>query len=87
VKPSRASHDFASANRSAALALDGRIDTGWSIGPRTGEAAPGRLRDAESARRADRHEASLRLVSQYVHQTTIGRFRISVTTDPKPADG
>jgi len=25
-------------------------------------------------------------VSQYVHQTTIGRFRLSITTDPKPAD-
>jgi hypothetical protein len=86
VKPSRASQDFASPGRSAALALDGRIDTGWSIGPRTGEAhqavfvLPKPLGDVTGTR------MQIKLVSKYVHQTTIGRFRISVTTDPKPAD-
>jgi hypothetical protein len=82
VKVTQASQDFAAANRSAQLALDGRIDTGWSVGPKTGEAHQAVFVMPSPV---DGTKLLINLVSQYIHQTTIGRFRISVTTDAKPA--
>ena len=85
VKPSRASNSFASANRSAGQALDGRIDTGWSIGPKTGQAHQAVFVLPQPVGGQDGTKLLLTLVHQYIHQTTLGRFRISVTVDAQPA--
>ena len=86
VKPAKASHSFAGDGRSAQLALDGRIDTGWSVGPRTGQAHQAVFVLPQPVGGAGGTRLVLKLVQQYIHQTTIGRFRVSVTTDPQPAD-
>jgi mono/diheme cytochrome c family protein len=86
VKPSGATHSFAGDGRSAQLALDGRIDTGWSVGPRTGQAHQAVFVLPAPVGGAGGTRLAINLVQQYIHQTTIGRFRISVTTDPQPAD-
>ncbi len=85
VKPSKASHSFASQNRSAEAALDGRADTGWSIGPRTGEPHQAVYALPAGVGGAGGTKLLVTLTQQYIHQTTIGRFRISVTTDAQPA--
>src|SRR3954465_11706941 len=85
VKLTKASHSFASANRSAEAALDGRIDTGWSIGPKTGQAHQAVFVLPKPAGGEGGTKLLITLGSQYIHQTTIGHFRISVTTDPEPA--
>jgi hypothetical protein len=85
VKPASASHSFASDNRPAAAALDGRIDTGWSIGPKVGQTHQAVFVLPAPAGDAGGTRLLLTLVQQYIHQTTIGRFRISVTADPQPA--
>jgi hypothetical protein len=70
-------HSYAEGKRSAAQAFDGKLDTGWSVKGRVGEA----------------HHAvfvletpvdgplTVTLVQEYIHQMTIGRFRLSVTGD------
>jgi hypothetical protein len=77
-----ASHSYAENNRSAAQALDGRLDTGWSIKGRTGQAhhavfVPSRPVEGP---------VTLTLVQEYIHQMTIGRFRVSVTSDAPPVE-
>jgi mono/diheme cytochrome c family protein len=86
VKPIRATQSFASADRSAQAALDGRIDTGWSIGPKTGQTHQAVFVLPAPVGGSDGTKLEVRLVHQYIHQTTLGRFRISVTTDANPSN-
>ena len=78
-----ATEDYASANRSAALAIDGKSDTGWSIQGRTGQphAAVFALKKPLAERSGS---LVVTLHQRYIHQMTLGRFRLSATTDPGP---
>ncbi|MBX6311400.1 MAG: DUF1553 domain-containing protein, partial [Isosphaeraceae bacterium] len=76
--------DFASRARAAAQAIDGKTDTGWAVKGGIGRphAAVFELGEAIGDGRGTR--LVLTLHQEYIHQMTIGRFRISVTTDPRP---
>jgi hypothetical protein len=80
----RATEDYAAPGRSAALAIDGVTDTGWSVKDRVGQphAAVFGLKDpltvgGERTIRVTMHQ-------EFIHQMTIGRFRLSATTDRGP---
>jgi Protein of unknown function (DUF1553)/Protein of unknown function (DUF1549)/Planctomycete cytochrome C len=82
----RATEDFAATGRSAALAIDGITDTGWSVIGQTGKphAAVFELKDALG----DGRDTLLRVTmhQEFIHQMTIGRFRLSATTDHGPVN-
>lgn len=80
VKIASASHSFADKGRSAAECLDGKLDTGWSIRGRTGQASWAVFNLAVPLP-AGTSKLKLKLVQEYIHQMTIGRFRVSVTRD------
>jgi cytochrome c553 len=84
LKFASATEDYAEAKRSAALAIDGDRDTGWSVKGATGRphAAVFALDGPVAARPGDR----LRLVLHQfaIHQMTLGRFRVSLTAAPGP---
>lgn len=81
---SNATESFADGDKTAAKTLDGRADTGWSI--KGGEGKP------HSAVFAFEQPAGfpggtifyVTLEQKYIHQHTIGRFRITSTGAPDP---
>jgi cytochrome c553 len=79
-----ATESYAEAKRSAALAIDGDRDTGWSVKGGIGKphAAVFALKEPIAARAGDR----LRLVLHQfaIHQMTLGHFRVSLTGAPGP---
>ncbi|MEX2186438.1 MAG: PSD1 and planctomycete cytochrome C domain-containing protein [Pirellulales bacterium] len=86
AKPERvaiaaASHSFAQQGRDARLAIDGELDTGWSIQGRTGEAHRAVFRLAEPITVGAGGRIVVTLAQRYIHQMTIGRFRLSLTAD------
>lgn len=81
VKPT---HSHALNKRSAESTLDGESDTGWSIGDRTGEAHHAVYPLAEPIDSPAGSRLVLTLDQHYIHQMTIGRFRVSVTGDALP---
>ncbi len=82
----RASEDYAAKGRAAALAIDGVTDTGWSVSGQVGRphAAVFELKDALGDGRGT--ELHLTMHQEFIHQMTIGRFRVSATTDPAPVN-
>ncbi|WP_337172982.1 PSD1 and planctomycete cytochrome C domain-containing protein [Paludisphaera sp.] len=82
LKFARATESFAAKGRSAAMAVDGVPDTGWSIAGGVGKphAAVFELADALDGGPTEIH---LTLRQEFIHQTTIGRFRLSVA-DARP---
>jgi hypothetical protein len=84
VRLVRATEDYADKNRAAALAIDGIPDTGWSIQGGVGRphAAVFELAEDLGDERGTRLVVTMR--QEYIHQMTIGRFRLSATTDPRP---
>jgi len=76
-----ASHSYAEKGRSAEACLDGKLDTGWSIKGRTGE-AHWAVFNLATPLPAGESKLRLRLIQQYIHQMTIGRLRVAVTRDP-----
>ncbi len=81
VSIATASADFSAENRGPEHALDGRADTGWSINGGTGEAHAA-VFSFEQPVVGDSIRITLR--QDYIHQHTIGRFRISTTSKPGP---
>ncbi len=79
-----ASADFEEKGKPAAATIDGKTDTGWSIAGGVGKAHAivFRLKDPIVAEPGSR--LVLTLHQTYIHQTTIGRFRVSTTLDPEP---
>src|SRR5207237_7847176 len=79
-----ATHSYAGGKSSAAAAIDGDPRTGWSI-----EGGVGRRHTAvftldkplDGAR-----EVEVAMLFERYHAAGLGRFRIAVTTDPKPAE-
>jgi hypothetical protein len=80
----RATEDYAAKGRGAALAVDGITDTGWSVQGGVGKphAAVFELAEDLGDGRGTRLVATMH--QEYIHQMTIGRFRLAVTTDPRP---
>ncbi|HEX7896711.1 MAG TPA: PSD1 and planctomycete cytochrome C domain-containing protein [Planctomycetota bacterium] len=74
-------HSYAQGGRSAAQAFDGKLDTGWSVKGRTGEAHHAVFVFEEPVQGL----VKVTLTQEYIHQMTIGRFRFS-TTDDVPAE-
>ena len=82
----RATEDYAAKGRSAALAIDGITDTGWSVDGQVGKphAAVFEFKDpVGDARGVTLH---LTMHQEFIHQMTIGHFRVSVTTDRAPVN-
>jgi len=84
VRFGRATEDYAPKGRSAALAVDGVPDTGWSVLGRVGEAHQA-VFELETPL-GDGSPLMLRLAlhQEFIHQMTIGRFRLWATTDATP---
>jgi len=76
--------DFVQGGRSIEQTIDGSKETGWAI-----DGGQGRSHQAVYEFKTPvSYDANTRLVvnliQYFIHQDTIGRFRISVTTDPLP---
>ena len=90
VKLARASHSFAGnamgGNNpvSAALAIDGDAQTGWSTNGRQGLADEAVF--VPAAPLAQPGTLALKLIFGRHYACSLGRFRISVTTDPRAAE-
>jgi len=80
---SSATADFSADGRGPEKALDGRADTGWSINGQAGKPHAAVFAFSEAVTTPD---ATLRitLTQDYIHQHTIGRFRISTTSKAGP---
>lgn len=85
VRFAAASHSYAKSGTSAALALDGKLDTGWSTLGRAGEAHRAVFALERPLDSAAGDRLTVTLEQQGIHQMTLGRFRLWSTTDPKPA--
>ncbi len=83
VRFAGATADFAAEGRSAALAIDGISDTGWSVNGAVGKDHAAVFELAEPIG-GGRTRLTVTMHQEYIHQTTIGRFRLSATTDPRP---
>ncbi len=76
------SASFAAEGKDIALTLDGQVDTGWSVNGKQGQAVYATFSFAEALPGYDGGTLlSLDLEHFFVHQHTLGRFRISLTTD------
>lgn len=79
-----ASEDYAAPDRTAAHALDGKLDTGWSVKDREGQPHAAVFEFTEPVGTAGGTLLKLKLDQYYVHQHTLGRLRISATTAALP---
>ena len=88
VKFARASHSYAKnnfgSNASAALAMDGDPQTGWSTAGREGERHEAVFVLSEATRTTGTWQFKLQFGRHYA--CSLGRFRISVTTRPGGAE-
>ncbi len=84
VRWSRATEDYAAKGHPAAQAIDGVSDTGWSINGGTGRNHAAVFELAEDVGDGGRTRLVVTMHQEYIHQMTIGRFRLSATTDPRP---
>jgi len=75
---------FAPKDRSAARTIDGVIDTGWAVTGRQNQAHQAVFEFKQPLGAAGGTRLSITLHQFYIHQQTIGRFRISITTAPQP---
>ena len=69
---------------SASVAIDGDPQSGWSINGGQGRAHSAVFRLGAPLRNAD--EVVVELLFERYHAAGLGRFRISVTTDPRPVE-
>ena len=76
--------DYAAEGRTADLSLDGKLDTGWSVKGEEGKPHSAVFEFAEPVSFDGGTLLRIQLDQYYVHQHTLGRFRISVTSDPLP---
>jgi mono/diheme cytochrome c family protein len=83
VKLAKASQSFASGKLKAAAAIDGDAQTGWSINGGQGRPHCAVFNLAEPL--ADGRDLQVKMLFERYYSAGLGRFRISVTADPKPA--
>ncbi len=82
-----ATADFSQDKYSVAAAIDGNVATGWAIAPQFGKrhvAVFETKEDLAPAAADSRLTLVITLDQQYGTEHTIGRFRISATTEPRP---
>ena len=84
VRLAQATEDFAAKDRAATLAIDGITDTGWSVQGGVGKPHAAVFELAEDLGDGRGSRLVVTMHQEYIHQMTIGRFRLSVTTDPRP---
>jgi Protein of unknown function (DUF1549)/Protein of unknown function (DUF1553)/Planctomycete cytochrome C len=85
VRLARATEDYAAKGRAAALAIDGVPDTGWSVnGGGVGRDHAAVFELAEDLGDGGPVRLTVTMHQEYIHQMTIGRFRLAATTDPRP---
>jgi mono/diheme cytochrome c family protein len=82
VRLGEATHSFAKEKCSAEKTLDGELDTGWCIGARSGKPHQAVYQLAEPLEAGARFAVELHQI--YIHGMTLGRFRLSATSDPLP---
>jgi hypothetical protein len=80
----RATEDYTAKGRSAAMAIDGVSDTGWSVDGGAGRDHAAVFELAGDLGDGGRTRLTVMMHQEYIHQTTIGRFRLSATTAPRP---
>jgi Protein of unknown function (DUF1553)/Protein of unknown function (DUF1549)/Planctomycete cytochrome C len=78
VKIAEASQDYSEPGHPASLCIDGVTDTGWSIKGGVGKAHAAVFRFKAPV---DTSRLVVTMHQEYIHQMTIGRFRLSTTTD------
>jgi hypothetical protein len=83
MKFSKASHSYASGKSTAAAAIDDDPFSGWSINGRQGEAHAAVFNLEEPLASG---EFDLQMIFEMYFAAGLGRFRVSVTTDAKPAE-
>ena len=81
VKLTRATQSFANGGNTAAMALDGNQQTGWSINGGQGKSHVAVFQFEQPIDRASRFDLSL-LFERY-YAAGLGRFRVSVTDDSR----
>src|SRR5207244_4951832 len=84
VQLARASHSYAGGKLTAQNAIDGDPQTGWSING--GQGRPHSAVFNLAAPLADAHDLNITLLFERYYAAGLGRFRIAVTTDPRPAE-
>ncbi|WP_240907316.1 PSD1 and planctomycete cytochrome C domain-containing protein [Paludisphaera rhizosphaerae] len=82
LKFAQVTQDFAAKGYEAAKAIDGVTDTGWSVNGGVGRAHAAVFELAEEIDGPT--ELHVTLHQEFIHQTTIGRFRLSVAPGPRP---
>jgi hypothetical protein len=83
VRLTHASHSFAEGGNTAAAAIDGKPETGWSING--GQGRPHAAVFNLAAPLTEAKTLELRLVFEMYFAAALGRFRFSVTTDARRA--
>jgi hypothetical protein len=84
VRFSRATQSFAGGGNVAANAIDGKPETAWSINGGQGRAHAAVFNLATPL--ADASALRLKLLFEKYYVAGLGRFRVSVTTDSRPAE-
>jgi len=74
-------HSYANGKQASAGAIDGNPLTGWSIDGGQGQPHVAVFRLAEPLTSADSYQ--LRMIFERYYAAGLGRFRVSMTTDPK----
>src|SRR4029079_8755192 len=77
VRLAGATHDYAAEKNPASDAIDDDLDTGWSIKGAAGAAHQAVFVLAEPLELAAGARLKFTLDHRYIHQMTIGRFRLS----------
>jgi hypothetical protein len=87
VRLRNASADFSERNNDAAKAIDGDmgVNTGWSVGAQTGRAHAASFEIETNAPKEAGSLLIFTLTQKNGGQQTIGRFRLSTTTQSRPA--
>ncbi|HZU38901.1 MAG TPA: DUF1549 and DUF1553 domain-containing protein, partial [Gemmataceae bacterium] len=81
VRLAHASNSYAHGNNTAAHAIDGNDETGWSIAGGEGKAHAAVFNFAKPL--TDAHALDVEMLFERYYASDLGRFRISVTTDPR----
>ncbi|RUL87284.1 DUF1553 domain-containing protein [Tautonia sociabilis] len=84
VAIANASEDYSEQGHPAAKAVDEVPDTGWNVKGAIGRPHAAVFGFAEPVGDGSRTTLVLTMRQEYIHQMTIGRFRVSITTDPAP---
>ncbi|MBI4659882.1 MAG: PSD1 domain-containing protein [Verrucomicrobia bacterium] len=84
VKLDRGTHSYASGKSSAQAAIDGNPHSGWTVNGGQGKAHNAVFHLAEPL--PETRELGVKLLFEWYHCVGLGRFRISVATDPRPAE-